>query len=778
MRSIFFMFLLSGALSSYSQRATQVIRGRVLDSETRVPLPGAIVLIPGSEPLRGVSTDAEGFFRMEGIPVGRYSLEARYLGYESVMVFDLQLVSGKESVVELCLKPVAVHTGGVEIKAQGSGYDAVNKMAMLSVRQISMEEAGRYAGGFDDPSRLAATFAGVAGNLSSNGIVIRGNSPRGLLWQLEGVPVSNPNHFSDVTTFGGGGITALSSQMISNSDFFTAAFPAEYGNALSGVFDLRIRQGNHEKTETTVKAGTIGLDLAMEGPFSKGKQSSYLFNYRYSTLALLAPLLPEHGGSVRYQDLCWKTFTRVGIAGTLSFFGLGSTDRSGSLAKEDSSDQHYPEDRQKATSITSVGALGLSYKHILSAASLLTLSVNAAGNMVDYTADWYQENDSYIPAERVNYHTWSLFSATSFNHRFSPSHSMKTGVQFRRIFYRAGLGHAAYNESFVQLVSRSGHADLIQVYAQSKYEPGKLWHLNFGLYFSHFTMNRQSGLEPRAGLCWNLRPGQKLSLAYGLHSQTEMLPVYLVNKSLHGSITQPNRRLPFSAAHHLVLGWDKTLDSHTNLKAEIYHQALFHIPVISGSSFSMINLERDWYLNEAFTPDGKGRNTGIDLTLERHMNKGYYYLFTASLFDSRYRDGNGDWRNTRYNKHWLFNLLGGKEWQTGRSGNNTLGLNARINFMGGDRMTPADQAASQITGDVVYDESRAFTRKKPDVYYVDFTLNFTRNKPAYSSTWSVQLINLLGQKEYAGYRYHLQKQSAEIFAEVTMVPNISWKIAF
>ncbi len=749
-----------------------------MDAETKVPLPGAMVFIPGSEPLQGTVTDPDGYFRLGSIAVGRYTLASRFLGYETAIVHDLLVVSGKESTVEIYMKAVVMQAAGVEIKSQGSRQDAINGMAMLSVRQISMEEAGRYAGGFDDPSRLAATFAGVAGNLSSNGIVIRGNSPRGLLWQLEGVPVNNPNHFSDVTTFGGGGITALSSQVISNSDFFTAAFPAEYGNALSGVFDLRIRQGNHEKTETTVKAGTIGLDLAMEGPFSKGNQSSYLFNYRYSTLALLAPLLPEHGGSVRYQDLCWKTFARIGSAGTLSFFGLGSTDRSGSLAREDSSAVRYPEDRQKATSITSMGAMGLSYKHILSASSLLTLSMNAAGNLVDYTADWCKTDGSCVPAERVNYRTWSLFSAGSFNHRFSSSLSMKTGLQFRRIYYRAGLGHAGYEESFIQLLSRSGHADLFQAYAQSRYCSGKQWVFNFGLYFSHFTLNRQSGLEPRAGLSWNFSPSQRLSLAYGLHSQTEMLPVYLVNKSLNGRITQPNRKLPFSAAHHVVLAWDKTLDSHTKLKTELYHQALFHIPVIPGSSFSMINLDRDWYLDEAFSPEGKGRNTGIDITLERHMHKGYYCLFTASVFDSRYRDGNGSWRNTRYNKHWLFNLLGGKEWQTGRSGNNTLGVNARINFMGGDRMTPVDQAASQLRGDVVYDDSRAFSCRKPNVYYADFTLNYTRNKPAYSSTWSVQLINLLGQQETNGYRFNLQTQSAELFEEVTMVPNISLKIAF
>jgi len=242
------------------------------------------------------------------------------LGFEPVVISEIAVGSGKEVVVNAGLKESQVELEEVVIKAKTDKKQAMNSMAIISSRQINMEEARRYAGAFDDPARLASSYAGVAaGNMNSNGIVVRGNAPKGVLWRLEGLEIANPSHFANLTTFGGGGISSLSAQMIDNSDFYTAAFPAEFGNALSGVFDLKMRSGNRDKREHAFQAGITGLDFSSEGPFKKGQPATYLFNYRYSMFGLIKPILPDNAGLITYQDVAFKTDFPTRNSGVFQF---------------------------------------------------------------------------------------------------------------------------------------------------------------------------------------------------------------------------------------------------------------------------------------------------------------------------------------------------------------------------------------------------------------------------------------------------------------------------
>ena len=132
-----------------------------------------------------------------------------------------------------------------------------------------MKKRKRYAGAIDDPARMVSAFAGVNGNAEGdNDIVVRGNSPRGILWRLEGVEIPNPNHFASEGATGGP-INALNSNMLGNSDFYTGAFAPEYGNALSGVFDMKLRNGNNEQREYSATLSVLGTDLTAEGPFKE-----------------------------------------------------------------------------------------------------------------------------------------------------------------------------------------------------------------------------------------------------------------------------------------------------------------------------------------------------------------------------------------------------------------------------------------------------------------------------------------------------------------------------
>ncbi len=322
---IFICIFIFQGIQIFSQDLTQTIKGKVVDDDIQIPLPGATVMILESDPLIGGTTDMDGYFRLENVPLGRYDVQIRYIGYEPSIITELEVGSGKEVILNVGLKESSVSLDEVIVKAIQDKKEPLNSMAIISSRQINMEEAHRYAGGFDDPAHLAASYAGVAENMNSNGIVIRGNAPKGLLWRMEGLEIANPSHFSNMTSFGGGGITALSSQMLASSDFYTSAFPAEFGNALSGVFDIRLRSGNRDKREHAVQVGVMGIDLSSEGPYKKGKGSTYLFNYRYSLFALLEPIMPENAGMIKYQDLNFKTDLPTKKAGIFSIWGIGST---------------------------------------------------------------------------------------------------------------------------------------------------------------------------------------------------------------------------------------------------------------------------------------------------------------------------------------------------------------------------------------------------------------------------------------------------------------------
>ncbi|MGI9544960.1 MAG: carboxypeptidase-like regulatory domain-containing protein, partial [Cyclobacteriaceae bacterium] len=257
--ALFISFLLSPTV--WAQNLTQTVRGKVVDTQSKSPVIGANVIIVGSDPIQGGVSDTEGNFRIPNVSIGRHNIRVTYIGYEDLVIPELLVGSGKEVVMNINLTESIIKMEELVIKQEKG--KPLNEVATVSALSFSVEETSRYAATFDDPARAALSFAGVRGGGDDvlNEIVIRGNSPRGLLWQIEGIEVPNPNHFAEEGS-SAGGISMLSSSVLSNSDFLTGAFPAEYGNALSGVFDIQLRNGNNEKREYAVQAGLLGIALA------------------------------------------------------------------------------------------------------------------------------------------------------------------------------------------------------------------------------------------------------------------------------------------------------------------------------------------------------------------------------------------------------------------------------------------------------------------------------------------------------------------------------------
>lgn len=759
-----------------SQTITQTIRGKVVDAVTQEALIGASVVILNSYPTIGRACDIDGYFILEKVPVGRQSIQVSMIGYETYQINEIMISTGKETILDIALQISSIELDGVVVTV--SKDVPLNSMTSLSARQFSVEETQRYAGGMDDPARLVSSFAGVATpSVSANGISVRGNSPGGLLWRIEGVEVPNPNHFANMTVAGGGLLTTISNNVMGNSDFYTGAFPAEYGNAYSGVFDIKLQNGNTSDRGYIFQAGIMGIDFAAEGPLKKGKNASYIMNYRYSTLGLIAPLLPSGAGVIKYQDLTFKINFPTKKSGLVSFWGVGGIDRNTTTAL-DSAEWKTDFDRDNSNALPYMFASGLSHKIILDKKTFLNSAISSSGSGLKFEEERLDYNLKPHPQSNLNNSFLRFTIQSIINHRFGEKHTNRSGGYFSYLSYIVNVKQApALGVPLMQMANGSGQSYLLQVFTQSKINPTPRLTFNLGLHYQHFMLNNQYSIEPRTGLKYKIDSKQSVALAYGLHSRLEMLPVYFAD--ING--TYPNKDLKFMKSSHFVFSYNLKVTHNLRLSIEPYYQYLDNVPVSPDSYVSSINIENNIFFNEELVSEGTGRNVGIDLTLEHYLKNGFYYLFTTSVFDSKYTGVDDVERNTRFNKNYVFNALIGKEWVLGKRKNKILGTNFRLNYMGGNRIEPINEVVSLAIQDVVLAETPghlAYEDKFNDMPIFSFTFSYRKNKANYSSVWSVQVLNATNTKQFVTNYYDSKTKSIKQKYDGIIVPNISYKIEF
>lgn len=771
---IAFVFTFCFWTNIFSQYLTQKISGVVLDNGSNSPISFASVMVVNSN--KGATTDTLGNFSISNVSIGRYDLKVTAIGYEPYLAKEIEVISAKETFLSITLKEQTTTLTELVVKPKINKEAALNPMATVSAKMLSVEEAKRYAGGFDDPARLVSAFAGVSSNVNNNGIVVRGNSPKSLQWKFEGVEISNPNHFADLAAFGGGGLSALSSQCLANSDFFSGAFPAEYSNALSGVFDISMRNGNRTKRENTIQIGLTGIDLASEGPMKENSRSTYLFNYRYSTLALLKPILPENGGGVKYQDLSFKLNFPTNKSGTFSVWGIGLLDGSGQEAVSDSTKWETLTDKQMQDVKQYMGAIGISHKYYLNKKSYLKSTLATSFNGIDLTTDQLNSNLIFTPKNKIKNNIQNFVLSSFLNTKFNSFHTNKTGAIITNLRYNLFLQNE--NQSVLQtLVNEKGNSNLLNAFSNSTIDFNDKLTLNIGVAMQFFTLNNHYSIEPRVAAKYQLNQKQSISFAYGLHSRLEPINYYFTKNPQYGS-NSINREMGFTKAHHFVLGYDNSIAENLHFRIETYYQNLFNVPVIKDSSFSFINLQNDWFFNSKLENSGKGNNYGIDIGLDKYMTNGLYYMLTASIFNSQYKGGDDIWRNTRYNRTFSFNFLAGKEWQFGNNKQNVFGVNARMSYQGGDRYSPINTATSIANQQVEFDESNAFSKQISPSFTTHFTILFRKNKAKTTSEWVIKMLNATMFKEFYGFQYNYKSQSVKEHREIIFIPNLSYKIQF
>jgi CarboxypepD_reg-like domain len=770
------------ALSSFllaAQQNQQTVRGTVIDQQADIALIGATIeLLSGTE-VKGTTTDADGRFEMTNVPLGRHQFRISYIGYNTITLPNVLITAGKEVVLQIAMEESTINMAEVVVTAEVEKDKTINKMAGISARTFSLEEVTRYAGGANDVSRMASNFAGVSAmNDGRNDIVIRGNSPTGVLWRLEGIPIPNPNHFSTLGSTGGP-ISALNTNMLKNS---------EYGNANAGVFDIGFRSGNKERHEFTGQLTVFnGLEFMAEGPLNNKKTSSYMVSYRHSfvELAQQAGINVGTAAVPNYRDLAFKLDFGTGKLGKFSFFGLGGLSDIDFLAK-DVTDEDLFADRNdiNAYATSQLGILGMNHQLVLSDNSYVRTTLMASTSENTY-------NENLVLPDESEYKRFDLedvsnrYALSSYlNKKFNARYTLRVGALAEYIDMNAFSRTRELEPDWRTMRNFDDGITLLQTYAQMRYKPAEKLTINGGLHSQYLALNDEVVVEPRLALNYDLTSTSKVSVGYGLHSQMQPLPIYFFEfANADGTINRNNQDLEFTKSHHLVLGFDQKFGTDWRIKTEAYYQWLTDVPVDRfDSPFSVLNTGDDFGFEE--TPNlinqGTGNNYGFEVTIEKFFSKGYYTLITASVFDSNYTPSDGIERNTSFNNKYTFNFLAGREWYVGKGKQNAITYDMNLTAAGGRYYTPIDLEASRAAGFAVRDNSRAYTERYDNYFRLDTKIGFRMNsrKKKISQTWYLDFRNLTNHKNIFSERYNESTGELYNVYQIGFFPDFKYQIQF
>ncbi len=791
---LFSIILILPVCSSFCQEITGNISGIVLDNVSNEPLPYANVILTNIDPPAGVMSDKDGRFLIKNIPVGTLSIRISFMGYQTHDINNLSLKPGKDLQLKIYLEEKIYKADEVTIKGHIDKTKTRNTMTSVSSRGFTIEETKRYAGSLNDIARMASGFAGVQVESDGrNDIIIRANSPSGLLWRLEGVDIPNPNHFG---AFGstGGPISLLNNNQLDNSDFLTGAFPAEYGNAVSGVFDLSMRSGNTNNYEFMGQLGFNGFELGAEGPLTRKKASSFMLNYRLSTLELFKILGVDFGTGVavpKYQDFTFKINLPSGKAGKFSFFGIGGKSQVDLKHDDFDSTRQNTYFGQGYNVINRTNQIVLGMTHIYRINETSYTRLNLAYTFHDFVTETDsvdQANNILIPDYRNIFRENKIHASFFYKKKLGPKANFKTGLSTNIYFHY--FIDSVYNKNFNQfttLTDYRGTSSLIQPYISWQIKPSEDFTFNLGLHYQFYTYNSTSSLEPRLGAIWHFAERSSLNLGYGLHSQ--VLPITIYNKEtyLNPGYNNYNEKLEMLKSHHIVLSYNHSFNDFLRLKTELYYQYIFNAAIDAGSknSYSILNQGANFYIPapDSLKSAGTGNNYGLELTMEHFLNKGMYFLATFSLFDSKYKGSNGIYRNTAFNGNYIANLLFGKEFEIfsstkGKTKKYYPGFDIKLNYRGGQRHSPIDTTCSQNHGLPVYIDSEAFSLQYPDYFRIDLKLSVKIFVRQSNMEFLLDVQNLFNRKNIYNESYDREKNEIYYNYQIGRLIIPQFKIEF
>lgn len=763
-----------------AQSLSQVVKGMVRDHVTGHGIVGANVTLTSSQhPAQGVVSDEQGVFRFDNVAPGVYMLRVSFTGYQSLSE-EVQVIAGRETQWHGTLREASQVLEAVEVRG-GSPTEP-------GAHTFTIDKTMRMPANFFDPVRLATAYPNVvAANDQGNAMIVKGNSPNGLLWRLNGIDVVNPNHLANAGTLSdkpmanGGGVNMLSAQMLDRTRLYTGPFPNQFGNALSGVLDMKLRDGNREKREYTAQASVLGLDVAAEGPWNGNHRSAYLVNYRYSTVGLLSKLGVKFGDEdIAFQDLSFQSSFTQRDGGQWSVFGLyGSSvnDFDGKPVDEVEEEKDTYEIRYKSKTYVAgvryerglgMGRLSLTtgYSHTDESRNQNMTDANLAAWMAmpAYPAtaqrigkDVYAREDGLL-STHVRYRLqwrkgWTWEVGALVNQR-------RQSLEMSNVVICPGCGNVAAGQRGIV----SGW--LLQPYTTLSVPVTSRAGLRIGVRDVYFTYNDTHSLEPRADLDIQTGTASSVTVAYALTSQTQQPGTYL---------QAGNRALGLTRAHHTSVVFRQAWAA-WQTSTELYYQHLFDIPVsTTEGAYSVFNLLEATAL-PALQSRGTADNYGVSTTAERRFVQAYYMVIGASYYRSRYEGSDGIQRHSRFDGRYTVNVTYGKEW-TKPTRNRTIGLSTRMLYLGGLRQS-AVMPASALAAETIYNTNDPFGDRLHDYFRIDLRLSLRKDKPGYTRTLALDIQNLLGEENEAYRYYDHVKRDVVLKRQLGLIPVLVYRVDF
>ena len=681
---------------SFAQNGS--IKGRVFDPINNEGVPFANVVIQGTA--TGAVTDFDGNYAIENLEPGLYNVEASSVGYETKVEYEIQTFNNKPAFVNIELSPASELLEAVEIVASPFSK---REEAPVSMRTIGVSEIERNPGGNRDISRVIQSLPGVASPPSfRNDIIIRGGAPNENKFYLDGVEVPNINHFATQGS-SGGPVGLINVNFIKEVDFYSAAFPANRGNATSSIFDFTLKDGNPEKIKANITVGSSDYGLTLDGPI--GEKTTYIFSIRRSYLQLLfsalkLPFLPI------YNDAQFKVKTKINAKNEISLIGLGALDQFEiNTGVNDGVDDPVTLERNQFILGNLVSndqwnyTIGAAYKHF-SENSFQQVVVSR--NHLDNRAVKYFNNDESIEANKIlDYRSQEIENKIRLEHTWrGEGWKWNVGVGYENALFT--------NRTYNRFVTASGEqlvADFRSELNLNKYSVFTQISKGFiadRLKFSLGVRTDVAGyndamenpidqLSPRLSASYLFAPKWSLNASVGRFFQ---LPPYTIlgYRDNANNLVNKQNGITYIQADHAVLGLEYLPFTNTKISLEGFYKVYDNYPFLTRDRVSLANLGSDFGVigNGPAVPLSGGRAYGLEFLIQQKLTKGFYGILAATLVKSEFEDKNGDLRPSAWDNGQIVTLTAGKkfkgDWEVG----------ARFRYLGASPYTPYDTAGSSI----------------------------------------------------------------------------------
>lgn len=748
--------------SAFAQERTGIIKGRLLDGETKAPLVGANVEVLNT--IMGSATDEQGQFFVNDVPVGSYSLRFSYIGYQNATQTDVIVRPQRITFVEADLKPSALQAEAVEVSG---GYFTQSDEQPLSVTGFSREEIRRAPGSAGDVSRIIWSLPSIAKiNDQSNSLIVRGGSPVENAFYIDNIEIPNINHFPTQGA-SGGPIGMINVDFIENVQFHTGGFSAQYGDKLSSIMDINFREGNRDEFDAQLDLNFTGFGGALEMPIL-GQKGSLLFSARRSYLDLIigladvgttvAPSYGDYQGKLVYDINAHHQLTVLGISG----------------------DDHNSPDRETAQKNAMIvygnqdiyeNTAGINWRALWNKSGYSNTSVS-------YTSDQFKE-DYFETSSAIhllrNRSLEQSFKLRNVNHfRLSQRHSLEFGVEAKHLItdydnffndYTDALGDTVPAFTLDDKIT----ADKVGAFVSYIAKPVNRLTATLGMRADYFSYNENSYLSPRFSFSYQFSPRTSLNGATGVFYQN--LPLVLLSQR------ESNRDLKDPMATHYILGVDHLLTENTKLSLEAYEKDYQDFP-IDPTQPSLFQLDELFYrygffFNHApLLDNGKAYSRGVELTLQKKLAENFYGLASASYFRTRYKGGDGVWRNRVFDNRLMFSMEGGYK------PNSKWEFSMRWIYAGGAPYTPFDLGASQQLNRAVLDENRINEARYPDYHSLNVRFDRRFNFSSTNLVFYLSVWNAYDRKNIASYYWNEEENKPDVIYQWSLLPIFGLEFEF